>query len=50
MRFPDALQSLGYEMNNAWVSKLKPANSQGVIAELKQLAATRLEVFAGRHL
>jgi hypothetical protein len=50
MRFPDALQSLGYEMNNAWVSKLKPANSQGVIAELKQLAATRLDVFAGRHL
>ena len=50
MRFPDALQSLGYEMNNAWVSKLEPANSQGVIAELKQLAATRLEVFAGRHL
>lgn len=51
-RFPDALQSLGYEMNNAWVSRLQRAESPGVIAELKQLAASHLEVFTdlARHL
>jgi Sulfotransferase domain len=51
-RFPNALQALGYEMNNAWVSKLQPANSQGVIAELKHLVGAHCEVFAdlARHL
>jgi hypothetical protein len=51
-KFPDALQTLGYEMNNAWVLKLQRANSPGVVAELKQLAASQLGVFAelARHL
>jgi len=47
MRFPMALQSLGYESNNGWVLKLQQqqqADSTGLIAELKRLASTNLEV------
>jgi hypothetical protein len=46
MRFPDALQSLRYEINNSWILKLQQqqADSTGLLAELKRLAATNLEV------
>jgi hypothetical protein len=41
-RFPDALMSLGYETSNSWVLKLKPANTDGALADLKRAAALHL--------
>ena len=42
MRFPDTLQSLGYEIDNRWVSKLEQANSSGMFVQMKRLAAINL--------
>src|SRR5262249_6272351 len=39
-RFPDTLQSLGYEINNGWISQLQPAGSTGLFAALLRLAGS----------
>ncbi len=41
-RFPNALQSLGYEANNGWVLKLKPPGANRPLNDLKRLAAVHL--------
>jgi hypothetical protein len=43
-RFPDTLQTLGYEMNNSWVLKLQQPGSTGRFLEAKRLAAIHLAV------
>ena len=40
LRFPDALQSLGYEIDNSWISRLPPAASTSLFAVLKRLAGS----------
>src|SRR5262249_9612536 len=37
-RFPDTLQTLGYEMNNSWVLKLQQPGATGRFFEAKRLA------------
>jgi hypothetical protein len=46
-RFPDALQSLGYEINNSWVLKLEQPKSSGMFAEKTRLAAMNLALVVG---
>ena len=41
-KFPGALQSLGYETNNSWVSQLRWGSSPGRFVEMKRLAAVNL--------
>jgi hypothetical protein len=41
-RFPDALQFLGYELNNGWVLKLERTSSPGRLVEMRRLAAINL--------
>ena len=43
-RFPDALQSLGYEIDNSWISRLQEPSATGVLAGLKRFAAAHREV------
>jgi hypothetical protein len=43
-RFPDTLQTLGYEMNNSWVLKLQQPGSTGRFLEARRLAAIHLAV------
>src|SRR5260370_468083 len=43
VKFPDALHSLGYEIDNSWILRLVQANSMELFAELKRLAASELE-------
>jgi len=42
-RFPGALRSLGYEMNNSWILKLQQADSTGLLAQFKRIAITHME-------
>jgi hypothetical protein len=46
-RFPDALQSLGYEINNSWVLKLEQPKSSGMFTEKTRLAAMNLALVVG---
>src|SRR5207302_4457089 len=43
-RFPDALQSLGYEIDNGWISRLPEPSATGLLAGLKRFAAAHQEV------
>ena len=38
LRFPGVLQSMGYEVNDAWLSDLQHLNSPRLFAEFKELA------------
>ena len=40
-RFPDALQSLGYESDTRWISRLQVSSANGPLAGLKRFAAAR---------
>ena len=42
LRFPGALQSLGYEVDETWLSNLPDGNSPGLFSALKQLAVRQL--------
>jgi len=46
-RFPDTLQSLGYETSDAWVLGLQQPAPPSVLADLRGLAGHHWEAFAG---
>jgi hypothetical protein len=40
-RFPDALQSLGYEVDNGWITNLAVSGTTGLLAKLKRFGAAQ---------
>lgn len=46
-RFPDLLQSLGYETSDSWVLELQEPEMRSVFSDLRDLAAHHWEGFAG---
>jgi hypothetical protein len=42
-RFPDALQSLSYEIDNSWISRLRESRATGLLAGLKRFGAAHRE-------
>ena len=46
-RYPNTLQSLGYEINNGWVSNLDRAKVPSKFDEMRRLAAINLTLVVG---